>query len=564
MASLQSSCMVLTHNRICPLVKPSHHFPNARLTYRFHVSCSSNGGVDRRNMLLGLGGLYGAANLISDSKAYADPIQPPDIKSCGVADVHGDPLDVNCCPPNSDTIIDYELPSVTSLRVRPAAHKLNHGYLTKYEKAIQLMRELDKKDPSDPRGFTQQANVHCAYCNGAYDQVDYEGTDISIHYSWLFFPFHRWYLYFYERILGSLIGDPTFALPFWNWDNPRGMQLPAIFDNPHSPLYDINRNPSNRPPAIVDLALSGKTDDEQLVRSNLSTMYKEMLSSVDDTNGFMGQPYCAGMTPPGSASGGTVERGSHTSVHRWVGHPDNKYHEDLGNFYSAGRDPAFYSHHSNVDRMWTIWKHLKTKVPKDINKPDYLNASFLFYDENQKLVRVKVADALDNRKMGYDYEKVEMPWMYYRPPRRSARVRIQDISKGAENPEKVFPLSLNRIVRVLISKRSPGKVDEVLVLEDIHTDPTEFVKFDIYVNDEDDEPKDVDKAEYAGTFSQLPHRVHHSNRHKGSMKLSLKELYEDIDIHEDDTTVVVTLVPRANGHRVTIAGIKIVKSRSSA
>ena len=30
----------------------------------------------------------------------------------------------------------------------------------------------------------------------------------------------RFYLYFHERILGKLIGDDTFALPFWNWTRP--------------------------------------------------------------------------------------------------------------------------------------------------------------------------------------------------------------------------------------------------------------------------------------------------------------------------------------------------------
>ncbi|MFS7947023.1 putative catechol oxidase [Helianthus anomalus] len=47
-------------------------------------------------------------------------------------------------------------------------------------------------------------------------QVDngFPDIEIQIHNSWLFFPFHRWYLYFYERILGKLINDPTFALPF--------------------------------------------------------------------------------------------------------------------------------------------------------------------------------------------------------------------------------------------------------------------------------------------------------------------------------------------------------------
>ncbi|EMS64469.1 Polyphenol oxidase, chloroplastic [Triticum urartu] len=81
----------------------------------------------------------------------------------------------------------------------------------------------------DPRSFEQQWHVHCAYCDAAYDQVGFPDLELQIHNCWLFFPWHRFYLYFHERILGKLIGDDTFALPFWNWDAPAGMTLPAIY-----------------------------------------------------------------------------------------------------------------------------------------------------------------------------------------------------------------------------------------------------------------------------------------------------------------------------------------------
>ncbi|XP_057812292.1 polyphenol oxidase I, chloroplastic-like [Salvia miltiorrhiza] len=568
MASLPSSLTVLATNpRIPPFPKPSQLASSkARRSHRFEVSCTSSGGgrVDRRNMLLGLGGLYGASSLIPGRNAEALPISPPDLSTCdpegATTTKNGEVvhLDVNCCPPFTDVQNDYKLPAFTKPRIRPAAHRLTPAYIAKYERAMAKMRELDVTDPDDPRGFTQQANVHCAYCNGPYDQVGFPGLDLQVHNSWTFFPFHRWYLYFYERILGELIGDPTFGLPYWDWDNPKGMQLPQIFDNESSSLYDVNRDPAHHNPALVTLTLTNPpvTDPVQIISNNLTQMYSEMIGSVSSATDFMGQPYRAGDSPPAGALAGTSERGSHTGVHVWTGNPANDFREDMGNFYSAGRDPAFYSHHANVDRMWSIWKSIPADYSKDIDEEDFKNASFMFYDEKKNLVRVKVGDCLDHTKMGYVYQHSDTPWMAYRPAQKEVPVNIRDLSKRAKTPNKVFPLKLTKTARVLVPKPTKGKADEVLVLEKIVSDNSKLVRFDVFVNDEDDKPEELDRAEYAGGFTQLPHRVR-AKESLSDLRLNLKELYENINIADDDS-IVVTIVPQINGDAVTIGGIKII------
>ncbi|CAI9772371.1 unnamed protein product [Fraxinus pennsylvanica] len=562
MASLQASCTLFA--------KPSKSF-----TYpHFQVSCNakkpssqdaetSQVRIDRRNVLVGLGGLYGASNLVSNPLAYADPVQPPDFKKCGNAfDIGtGDPLKVNCCPPISDDIIDYELPPPPHrLRIRQPAHMVGKDYIAKYEEAIRRMKELDKTNPNDPRGFKQQANIHCAYCNGPHDQVGHKDLDFQVHESWLFFPFHRWYLYFYERILGKLIDDPHFALPYWNWDHPKGMTMPPIFDNPCSPLYDAVRDPNNRASAVVDLNYrsSAPTNDLRQVDINLRTINSEMITGVNNNLQFMGAPYCDGSCPrPGM---GTLERGSHTAIHIWVGTKDktgeHKYNEDLGNFYSAGRDPLFYCHHANVDRMWTIWRTLSTPVRKDITSPNYLNAQFLFYDENARLVRVKVANCVDHKKMGYKYHYMPTLWRHYSPPKKQAKARIMEKISDIPKVAAVLPITLKNTVRVLVPKSAKGKVSEQLVIEDIEKDTTKFIKFDVFVNDEDDDLGELDRAEYAGTFAQVPHKTKNKTS-KSSISLDLTQLYDYVDVTDDDT-IVVTIVPRSNGEDITIGCIKIV------
>ncbi|XP_047962210.1 polyphenol oxidase I, chloroplastic-like [Salvia hispanica] len=550
MASLQSSFTVLA-------TTPT---TNARRSHRFNISCSS---IDRRNMLLGLGGLYGASSLVSGQRARAEPIQPPDISKCDTTGTITDgeqteSLDVNCCPPYTDVKSNYVLPSFHKLRVRPSANRrnLSHHYIAKYQLALKKMRDLDVTDPDDPRGFTQQANIHCAYCNGQYDQQDYPGTDLQVHNSWLFFPFHRWYLFFFERILGSLVDDPTFAIPYWNWDNPRGMYMPDMFTIPGTPAYDANRDQAHLPNAVVDLTLrSTSIYPQQPIRNNLTLMYNEMIGHPASATDFMGKPYRAGDALPDGP--GTSEGGSHTAVHGWVGDPRNKFGEDMGNFYSAGRDPLFYSHHANVDRMWALWKDIPARYSKDITEDDFLSSAFMFYDENKRLVRVTVADCLDHRKMGYEYEPSETPWMNQRPQKRAVPANIRKLAKTAQAPyEALFPLTLNSTVKVIVAKPSKGKADDVLVIEGIVTDNTKLIKFDVFVNDEYEMPEEVDRAEYAGAFTQLPHRVK-AKESTRSLRLNLKELYENINIADDDR-VVVTIVPTINGGAVTIGGIKII------
>ncbi|XP_027064015.1 polyphenol oxidase I, chloroplastic-like [Coffea arabica] len=552
----------------CPFsTKPSQFYLSAKRNYRqFTVSCKNNesheqvDNLDRRDVLLGLGGLYGASNLIINPFAMAAPIAAPEISKCGPpADLPpGAVVTDNCCPPVPGKVIDYKLPPPPKVnRFRPAAHLVKKDYIEKLNKAVELMKALPA---DDPRNFTQQANVHCAYCNGAYVQPGSD-QEISVHYSWLFFPFHRWYLYFYERILGKLIGDPSFGLPFWNWDNIGGMTIPSIFMDQSSALYNENRNQSHLPPTVVDLGYNGTDRDAtctERIENNLAIMYRQMVSNATTGRDFFGKEYRAGDEPNAFAGAGSIEASPHIPLHRWVGDPRQPNGEDLGNFYSAGRDVLFYSHHANVDRMWTIWQQLGGKR-KEVPDPDWLNSSFIFYDENAQPVRVKVRDSFSNDRMGYIYEKVDIPWLKNKPVPRVRKSRVA-FTSGAPPADKVFPGPLNKIVKVLVkrpklsrSKRQKEEEEERLVVYGIEFSMDKYVKFDVFINDEDDNPNDFAKSEYVGSFANLPHKVKSGMKAKTTQTFELTEILEDLDV-EDDDALLVTLVPNT---ALTIDGIKI-------
>ncbi|CAA6667267.1 unnamed protein product [Spirodela intermedia] len=503
------------------------------------ISCESGPSerVDRREVLLGLGGMCAAGGLGVGRRgdALALPIQAPNLSECQTA---GTSSGNNCCPPYSATILDYKFTPTGKLRVRRPAHKVDEAYLAKYKKAVELMKALPA---DDPRSFAQQANVHCAYCDGAYDQVGFPDLELQVHNSWLFFPFHRFYLHFHERILGKLIGDDSFALPFWNWDAPAGMTIPQIFTDPSSSLYDPLRDPAHQPPEVLDMDLGDAAPTPQRqIDLNLSIMYRQM------------------------RRGGSMENSPHGPVHVWVGDPRQPNGENMGIFYSAGRDPIFYSHHANVDRMWQVWKKLNPRNV-DFTDQDWLDSSFLFYDEDARLVRVKVRDCLDPEMLGFTYQKVDLPWLSKRATPRATPAG-ESSSTSSSPPD--FPLTLSSLASITLKRpkvsrpqADKDKQEETLVVDGIEFDPTNCVKFDVYVDDTDAGEVKPDDSEFAGSFFNVPHG--RGNKKKGKMeamtttlRLGITDLLEDLKLDDDDE-ILVTLIPRRGKGKVKIGGVRI-------
>ncbi|PHU29004.1 Polyphenol oxidase F, chloroplastic [Capsicum chinense] len=567
--------------------KPSCLFVHGKRNQEhFKVSCcmgehNEKMNFDRRDLLLGLGGLYGAANLAplasASDKLTDEPIPAPSLKTCSTAYIQGNiPVPYSCCPPPlpdgmaMDDVPYYEVPECSQLRVRTAAQVVDQDFIDDYNDAISIMKNLDA---SDPRSFQQQANIHCAYCNGAYTTVG--GKDLQVHFNWLFFPFHRWYLYFYERILGSLIGESTFALPYWNWDNPDGMYFPSMFNQPNTypDLYDTNRSVNTQNGTFMDLNYvnteAQTATQSQLLSNNLTVMYRQMITNAPTPLTFFGEAYPMGTVP--TSGFGTIENMPHTPVHLWTGtNPGTKlsngntsYGEDMGNFYSASIDPVFSGHHANVDRMWNIWKSFGGKRV-DLTQTDWLESAFFFYDEDCNPWRVKVQDCLDTVKMGYCYAPMATPWVSYKPQKKTTKGKLDPSSVMAA--ESIFPLSkLDKAISFSIkrpatsrSQQEKDEKEEILKFKGIKHDNKEYLRFDVFLNaDKTVNTDELDKIEYAGSYTSLPHAHNASHEFVPRVfNLAITELLEDNKL-EDDATIVVTVVPKKGCQVLSIQSVNI-------
>ncbi|KAI3829524.1 hypothetical protein L1987_03650 [Smallanthus sonchifolius] len=262
-------------------------------------------------------------------------------------------------------------------------------------------------------------------------------------------------------------------------------------------------------------------------------MFSQLVTNVTDTDSFFGTDPNAGNTIVG-----TIERGAHISMHAWVGNPRMPNREDMGNFYSAGYDPLFYSHHSNVDRMWKIWKDLNPKGHREPTSEDWLNASYVFYDENEELVRVYNKDCVDIGKMSVGTVK-----------------KVKDVK---------YPVKLDQTVKVLVKRPATNrsedekeKAKEMLFLNGITFNCEVFLKLDVLVNDADDGVETTaTSSEFAGTFSQVPHKHGDKMLMTSGAAFGITELLEDMEA-EGDEYVLVTLVPRVGTDDATVSEIKI-------
>lgn len=281
----------------------------------------------------------------------------------------------SCAPPAGGTPIPFTVPAgQTSIRRKPVS-ALDQNEISRLRLAYQKLRELTQSAPNDPRGWMQQANIHCFQCGGN------PGHDI--HQSWLFFPWHRAYLYYHEKILGKLINDNSFRLPYWDWDVVSSRNLPAIYrpqtvNNAPNSLFDPNRdvNGGDSMPAFIFPA-------------NNNPM------NAPNFQSFGGN----------QAAGGALENGPHGLIHVWTGDRQvSSSNADMGRLDTAARDPLFFAHHCNIDRLWAEWLRRNPTAHKNPTAPAWLNTSFTFFDENSKLRRIRVGDVLDTAgKLGFTY-----------------------------------------------------------------------------------------------------------------------------------------------------------------
>ncbi len=279
--------------------------------------------------------------------------------------------------------------------------------LDSYRKAITAMLQLP---PDNPLNWYRLAFIHALDCP---------------HGNWWFLPWHRAYIGYFEQICRQMSGDPTFALPYWDWTATPG--LPAPFDdasvlNPSNPAFiDSLQNFSNQftnpvttmfqnftPAQQAQLQLRPGNGDAPTFLAQITSAdpnFQEFFPAAEARQSSFGGGFpqtvsidtihsalapttfsdfaslqAANHSGGGQTNKGILESQPHDNVHGAVG--------GLMGAFLSPVDPIFYMHHSNMDRLWDVWTRKQQKLglpllPQNADLSTWQQEPFLFYVDAQ-------------------------------------------------------------------------------------------------------------------------------------------------------------------------------------
>jgi len=173
-----------------------------------------------------------------------------------------------------------------------------------------------------------------------------------------FLTWHRAYVLFFESLIREITQQDDFALPYWDWFGSSSM-----------------------PKEFADKTSSG--EENPLFHKSRAFLKRTLVKAALNEPTFVNFQ-------------STLEGNPHGTVHVMVG-------GEMGYQETSARDPIFWAHHTNIDRMWNVWLTLDgaRRNPTDRN---WLNQQFVFDVDGKKAITV--SDMLNNEALGYRYDNV--------------------------------------------------------------------------------------------------------------------------------------------------------------
>jgi hypothetical protein len=399
-----------------------------------------------------------------------------------------------------------------------------HPITLAYARAV---GKLQTRAASDATSWTYQAAIHGTVATGQ------RGWNQCQHGSWFFLPWHRLYLYYFERIIRSVVladgGPSDWALPYWNYDSgglsnrlPPPFRQPALPDGSPNPLFVAARNPAYNagaglPAQVTSAARAMATDN------------------------YLPPPF------PGYGGGQTAGARHFFNAYGALEQtPHNDVHVQIGGLMSdpntAALDPIFWLHHCNIDRLWMEWNSMGNGNP---TAAGWADQRFELFDESGQRAVHPLVDTNDPiGALGYRYDTVTAP---------AAAVRLEAMVGSEKPPPEPDMIGATdgevrleggtRSVDVPIDSRAAGGLERLgpesgrlyLSLEHVDADTTPQQSYAVYVQ----APDGV--RHHVGNLALFGIEKLHDERdgpHHHRYMYDVTEIAEELDIPAADLKVV--------------------------
>lgn len=431
----------------------------------------------------------------------------------------------------------------------------NNPVVASYRKGVEVMKT---KPATDPTSWAYQAAIHGTYSTPAqpiWNQCQ--------HGSYYFLSWHRMYLYYFEKIVRKSSGDPSFALPYWNYsDVPAQAVMPEEFRQPadaSNTFYVAQRNPSIN---------AGAALPPSVVSYSVAFGFTNFLAPTGSGLGFGGQiiPAPAHFTGPP----GRIESQPHNIVHStiggWMGDPN-----------TAAQDPIFWLHHANIDRLWEKWLELGDGRSNPTENEIWMNTPFTFYDaDKEDFVTIMGKDILKTAaQLNYTYDDVPLTALAKKDLKAFSKIEsLIDSSKVKTtilaSKQKIeikgtkTPISLTSApkFKALSDQLTPLKENEfkdakkrfILNLDNVTYDTLGDGAYEVYINLPDNiTDPDINSAYYVGTMGMFGfkgghmHSAHNhgSEQQGGMLEYDITEQMSKLKESRELSNVSVTIFFRA-------------------
>ena len=347
-----------------------------------------------------------------------------------------------------------------------------------------IRKDANTLSPTERQEFVNA--VHALKQSGRYDQfvLRHANTPMTaIHRAPAFLPWHRRFIFDFERELQRVSGNPDLGLPYWNWPNG-GPSASMWSDN----LLGGNGSPSS---GVVETG-PFRAGQWRIINSNgvetgpLSRQFGRSGASSLPTQAEINQ--VLNITPYDSAPWNTNSTPSfRNQLEGWMGpNLHNRGHVWVGGSMlpmTSPNDPVFFMHHCMVDKLWHEWQ---LRFPNQ----GYLPVSGGQFGQNltdpmagtpNSPVGSRPIDMLDSTALGIEYDEL----MTGTPqPQPAPDVTILSLNAApnegsitAPGEIDLFEFQLDRLRRVTLE--TSGNSDTVMIL----FGPDEFTR-EIASNDD--------------------------------------------------------------------------------